>query len=145
MILAFEENEDKSNGIDDRIKVLRLKEGADYDVQINGTGYGHMNYTIGFMDENGDYNDLRKFRNIKITKKTEIDTVATILPPLFITFVVEMFFGDGSPKLLFIHNIVLISYGIFDYTFLINDFSWKSKLFYAAFYVGIFWLLLAIL
>jgi len=74
-----------------------------------------------------------------------IDTVATILPPLFITFVVEMLFGDGSPKLLFIHNIVLISYGIFDYTFLINDFSWKSKLFYAAFYVGIFWLLLAIL
>jgi len=74
-----------------------------------------------------------------------IDTVATILPPLFITFVVEMFFGDGSPKLLFIHNIVLISYGIFDYTFLINDFSWKSKLFYAAFYVGTFWLLLAIL
>lgn len=74
-----------------------------------------------------------------------IDTVATILPPLFITFVVEMFFGDGSPKLLFIHNIVLISYGIFDYTFLINDFSWKSKLFYAAFYVGFFWLLLAIL
>ena len=60
-----------------------------------------------------------------------IDTVATILPPLFITFVVEMFFGDGSPKLLFIHNIVLISYGIFDYTFLINDFSWKSKLFYS--------------
>ena len=42
-----------------------------------------------------------------------IDTVATIQPPLFITFVVEMFFGDGSPKLLFIHNIVLISYGIF--------------------------------
>ena len=29
--------------------------------------------TIGFMDENGDYNDLRKFRNIKITKKTEIN------------------------------------------------------------------------
>lgn len=76
--LTFEENEDKSNGADDRIKVLRLKEGADYDVQIVGTGYGHMNYTIGFMDENGDYNDLRKFRNIKITKKTEIDTVATI-------------------------------------------------------------------
>ena len=76
--LTFEENEDKSNGADDRIKVLRLKEGADYDVQIVGTGYGHMNYTIGFMDENGDYSDLRKFRNIKITKKTEIDTVATI-------------------------------------------------------------------
>ena len=74
-----------------------------------------------------------------------IDTIATILPPLFISVVVEMFFGDGPSKLLFIHNIVLISYGIFDYTFLINDFSWKSKLFYAAFYVGIFWLLLAIL
>ena len=28
-----------------------------------------------------------------------IDTVATILPPIFVAFVIEMFFGDGSTKL----------------------------------------------
>ena len=27
-----------------------------------------------------------------------IDTIATILPPLFISFVVEMFFGDGHQR-----------------------------------------------
>ncbi len=37
-----------------------------------------MDYTIGFMDDTGEYSDLRKFRNIKITKRTEIDTVAAV-------------------------------------------------------------------
>lgn len=74
-----------------------------------------------------------------------IDTAATILPPIFIAFVVEIFFGDGSLKLFPIHSVILASYGIFDYAFLINDFSWKSKLGYAAFYIGIFWLILVIL
>ena len=36
-----------------------------------------MDYTIGFMDEDGEYSDMRKFRNIKITKRTVIDTVAS--------------------------------------------------------------------
>ncbi len=75
--LTFEENEDETDN-DDRIKVLRLKEGADYDVKIVGTGRGIMDYTIGFMDENGDYGDFRRFENIKITKRTKIDTVASI-------------------------------------------------------------------
>ena len=61
---------------DNKVKVLRLKEGEDYDVEIEGTGSGKMNYTIGFMDEKGNYNDLRKFENISITRKTKIDTVA---------------------------------------------------------------------
>ena len=61
---------------DNKVKVLRLKEGEDYDVKIEGTGSGKMNYTIGFMDEKGNYNDLRKFENISITRKTKIDTVA---------------------------------------------------------------------
>lgn len=77
--LTFEDNANVTDSSDDnRIKVLRLKEGADYDVQIVGTGHGIMNYTIGFMNQNGDYSDLRKFEDIKITKKTRIDTVATV-------------------------------------------------------------------
>ena len=71
-----------------------------------------------------------------------IDTVATILPPIFIAFVIELIFGDGSTKLFSVHGIILTVYGICDYLFLIKDFSWKSKLFYAVFYVGIFWLTL---
>lgn len=63
---------------DDRVKILRLKEGVDYDIKIEGNGTGKMNYTIGFMDEDGEYTDMRKFSGIKITKKTEIDTVAGV-------------------------------------------------------------------
>ena len=71
-----------------------------------------------------------------------IDTVATILPPIFIAFVIEMFFSDGSTKLFPVHGIILTIYGICDYLFLIKDFSRKSKLLYTVFYVGIFWLTL---
>ena len=75
--LTFEENPNKSeDSTDDRIKILRLKDRSDYDIQIEGNGKGKMNYTIGFMDENGEYSDLREFRNIKISKKTQIDTFA---------------------------------------------------------------------
>lgn len=76
--LTFEDNEKEADsGSDNRIKVLRLKEGTDYDIQIEGNGRGYMDYTIGFMDDTGEYSDLRKFSNIKITKRTVIDTVAT--------------------------------------------------------------------
>ncbi|QWT54853.1 VWA domain-containing protein [Christensenella sp. MSJ-20] len=71
--LTFEENEDRS---DDRTKILRLKEGASYDIRIQGTDSGEMDYTIGFMDENGEYSDIREFYNIVITQDTVIDTVA---------------------------------------------------------------------
>ena len=75
--LTFEENPEASDDSEDnRIKILRLKEGVAYNVHIEGNGKGKMDYTIGFMDENGEYSDLREFNNIKITKKTEIDTVA---------------------------------------------------------------------
>lgn len=77
--LTFEENEDLDpNAVDNRVKVLRLKEGVDYDLSITGTGSGVMNYTIGFMDDNGEYTDFRRFENVKITRKTEIDTVASV-------------------------------------------------------------------
>lgn len=75
--LTFEENrEEMASDMDDRVKVLRLKEGAEYNLKLTGTGHGIMNYTIGFMDENGDYSDLRRFENVKITRRTRIDTIA---------------------------------------------------------------------
>lgn len=66
------------NTQDDRVKILRLKEGENYDIKIVGTGRGRMDYSIGFMDENGEYSDFRKFKNVAITRKTEIDTVAAV-------------------------------------------------------------------
>ncbi len=76
--LTFEENDEEENSgnEENRVKVLRLKEGVDYDLKVKGTGHGIMNYTIGFVNDDGAYNDLRKFENIKITKRTVIDTVA---------------------------------------------------------------------
>lgn len=68
--LTLEDIEDS----DEKIKTLRLKEGANYDIKIEGTGRGRMNYTIGYMDDNGEYTDFRKFKSIPITKKTVIDT-----------------------------------------------------------------------
>lgn len=87
---------------------------------------------------------LRKILQWKQVGETHevIDTIATILPPIFIAFAIEMFFSDGSTKLFPVHGIILTVYGICDYLFLIKDFSWKSKLLYTVFYVGIFWLTL---
>lgn len=76
--LTFEENDAAEDGEDDRVKVLRLKEGAEYDLLLEGTGRGTMDYTIGFMDDDGSYSDLRRFRRIKITRKTVINTVAAV-------------------------------------------------------------------
>lgn len=68
--LSLEDIEDS----DDKIKTLRLKEGKDYAIKINGTGRGKMDYTIGYMDDSGEYSDMRNFRNIDITRSTVIDT-----------------------------------------------------------------------
>lgn len=65
-----------------------------------------------------------------------IDTVATILPPIFIAFVIEMVFGDGSTRLFPVHGIILTIYGIFDYLFLLKDFAWKSNCFIPYFMSG---------
>jgi len=73
--LTFEENKNSSSP-DDKIKVIRLKEGPDYNVSIVGTGDGMMNYTIGFMDDEGKYSDMREFKDIAINDVTVIDTVA---------------------------------------------------------------------
>lgn len=69
-VLSLEDIEDSEN----KIKTLRLKDGNDYEIKINGTGRGKMDYTIGYMDDNGEYSDMRNFRNIEINRRTVIDT-----------------------------------------------------------------------
>lgn len=79
-----ENNEEESSGYSNtylkeaysKVKILRLKEGTDYNIKINGTGDGEMDYTIGFVNDEGEYNDLRRFEDIDINKDTVIDTVA---------------------------------------------------------------------
>ena len=75
--LTFEENsEHVADSTDDRIKVLRLREGANYNIRIEGNGTGQMTYSIGFMNEEGTYEDVREFANVPITPETVVDTVA---------------------------------------------------------------------
>lgn len=75
--LTFEEStETYEDSSDDRVKILRLKDDFKYDIKIEGNGRGSMDYTVGFMDENCEYSDLREFNDIKINKRTQINTVA---------------------------------------------------------------------
>ncbi len=75
-----EENEEESetdteeSKKDNRVKVLRLLDGVEYDIEIEGTDRGRMNYTIGYMDSEGEYSDMREFRRIPITRDTLITT-----------------------------------------------------------------------
>lgn len=72
--LTFEESESSGYGYggDDRTKILRLREGAAYSIEIFGNGEGTMNYTAGFMDENGEYTDMREISDVPITAQTKI-------------------------------------------------------------------------
>ena len=78
--ITFEENPNSENSdksyVDDRIKILRLKEGPDYNIKITGTANGVMNYSIKFANEYGEYIDSRDFKNIAINSQTVIDTIA---------------------------------------------------------------------
>ena len=43
--LSFEDAQDSDGNVSaDQVKILRLKEGVDYDVKITGTGRGLMDY-----------------------------------------------------------------------------------------------------
>ncbi|MBQ9001554.1 MAG: VWA domain-containing protein, partial [Eggerthellaceae bacterium] len=61
---------------EDPVKVLRLKEGQSYVIEIAGTGTGTMDYTIGFVDQQGSYSDMRSFENVSISPKTRAAAVA---------------------------------------------------------------------
>ncbi len=74
--LTFEaETESETDGDgEDRVKVLRLDESSDYEINIEGTGSGKMDYVISYPDEEGKYTDVREFKKIPITKDTVIST-----------------------------------------------------------------------
>ncbi len=68
-----ETNSQKSDK-DDLAKVIRLLDGVNYEVEILATDEGEMDYTISYMDENGDYTDTREFTAIDLTNDTVIQT-----------------------------------------------------------------------
>ncbi len=56
------------------IKVLSLDPNAVYDIVLNGTGKGTMNYSVNYLDENDAIIDYRTFESIPITPNTKIDS-----------------------------------------------------------------------
>ena len=112
---SYSQQTDSEESSDDRVKILRLKEGEDYDIEIEGTGRGRMNYSIGFMDENGEYSDFRKFNNIKITRTTQIDTVANVSDNTVLNVDED---GDGKYDL--VYKAEANGYGeIVDYSYIL--------------------------
>ena len=61
-------------GEENEKKVLRLNNKADYEICIYGTGKGTMNYTVSYVDKDGNYTDVRKFEKVPIRKNTVIST-----------------------------------------------------------------------
>lgn len=58
----------------DRVKVVRLLQGRDYQLWLNGTGSGTMDYSVSYMDEDGNYVDERSLGGVPITTSTLIQT-----------------------------------------------------------------------
>ncbi len=56
------------------IKVLSLDPSAVYDIQLNGTGSGTMNYSVNYLDDSNAIIDYRTFEAIPITPTTKIDS-----------------------------------------------------------------------
>ncbi len=61
-------------GEDGETKILRLDNKADYEICVYGTGVGTMDYVVSYVDENGDYTDVRSFEDIPIQDETIIST-----------------------------------------------------------------------
>ena len=64
-----------SSGAADGTAVLRLKENDVYDISITGTGDGTIDYSVGFIDDNGRYSDYRVFSDIPVTPGTVFNAV----------------------------------------------------------------------
>lgn len=91
---TYLQNSEKENvNADDRVKVLRLKDDKAYGIELRGNGNGTMDYTIGFMDDQEEYSDFRKFENISITEETAVDTVAESKATTVLNVDVD---GDGK-------------------------------------------------
>lgn len=74
----YEDGENDDEDAANAVKILRLLEGPEYKISIKGNGSGVMDYTIGFVDDNGEYSDMRYFDKIDISPGTKISTVAKV-------------------------------------------------------------------
>lgn len=92
--ITFEDELDENGYVteEDAVKVLRLREGPAYDIDIEGTGEGSMDYSIGFADSDGDYTDFRTFDGIDVEEGTEIATTAEVSDRTRLTVDID---GDG--------------------------------------------------
>lgn len=70
--LTYEDGEGDSWYGDNRTKILRLREGVNYQIDINGNGEGTMNYTVRYMDGEGEYTDVREIKDVEIRPETQI-------------------------------------------------------------------------
>ncbi len=88
-----DEDDEDAEEVDNRKKILRLKDGMEYDIEIEGTADGEMTYTVQYMDEEGNYSDKREFRNIEVTEDMQATSVASSKREL--TFLNVDTDGDG--------------------------------------------------
>lgn len=70
--LTYEDGEGDSWYGDNRTKILRLREGVNYQIDITGNGEGTMNYTVRYMDGEGEYTDVREIKDVEIRPETQI-------------------------------------------------------------------------
>ncbi|MBQ3560576.1 MAG: Ig-like domain-containing protein, partial [Oscillospiraceae bacterium] len=61
-------------GENDEIKMLCIDTSDEYDITINGTDSGTMDYAIRFFDEDGNQLDERIFEKVPVTENTVIKT-----------------------------------------------------------------------
>ena len=52
----------------DKVKIVRIKQGSDFEVYVNGTGKGSMDYSISYMDADGKFTDERSFSGVPVSK-----------------------------------------------------------------------------
>lgn len=68
------EEEQEGASESDQVKLVRLLQGRDYQIWLTGTGTGVMDYSVSFMDGNGDYVDERSFTSVPISGQTRIQS-----------------------------------------------------------------------
>ena len=75
---ALPEGQEGAEDGSDLVKVLRLREGASYAIDISGYDTGTMDYSIGFIDDEGRYSDFRTFSGVGVTSLTRASTTAEV-------------------------------------------------------------------
>lgn len=64
--LTFEGEDENDNS-----KIFRLNADADYEVWIEGTGYGTMDVSVSYPNDDSIYDDVRRFNYIQVTPGTK--------------------------------------------------------------------------